>query len=83
MADGKFRRHPQPDPAVVDLLQRTLQSARDGRISAVVVVVADRLQHVETATAGELSEVRITNLLGGLTRATRKLLKLLDVITPI
>lgn len=83
MADGQFRRQPKPDPSVVDLLQSTLESAKDGRISAVVIIAADRLQYVETAVSGELSDVRITNLLGGLTRAASKLLKLLDAITPI
>lgn len=83
MADGKFRRLPRPDAEVVDLIERILESAKDGRISTIVIVVADRLLNVETAAAGDLSDVRITTLLGGLSRAANKLLKLLDVINPI
>lgn len=83
MADGKFRRLPKPDAEVVDLIERILESAKDGRISTLVIVASDRLQNVETAAAGDLSDVRINNMLGGLTRATSKLLQLLAAITPI
>jgi hypothetical protein len=79
MSDGRFKGKPQPDPGVVDVLQRTLQSAKDGRISAIAIIVADRLQNVETAIGGDLSDARITNLLGGLARASSRLLKLLDL----
>lgn len=83
MSDGKFKRQLKPDHAVVDLLQRTLESAQDGRITAVVVIVADRFQHVESASAGELTHIRVTNLLGGMRLAAHKLLKLLDAMPPI
>jgi hypothetical protein len=79
MSDGRFKGKPQAEPAVVDVLQRTLQSAKDGRITAIAIIVADRLQNVETAVTGDLSDARITNLLGGLTRAANKLLSLLEI----
>jgi hypothetical protein len=71
----KFRTHPRPDGDVIDLLERALLSAKRGYVKTCLVVLADPLHHVETAAAGDLSEVRTNIMLGGLTRAANELMK--------
>jgi hypothetical protein len=75
MADGRFRRHPRPDVEVVEILERALDSARKGYVQTVTLVVVNALHHVETATAGDLSDVRANVLLGGLSRAAAEVIK--------
>ena len=75
MKAHKFRTHPRPDGEVIDLLERALASARKGYVKTCLVVLADPLHHVETAAAGDLSEVRTNVMLGGLTRAANELMK--------
>lgn len=70
----KFRTHPTPDGDVIDLLERALISAKKGHVKTVLVVLANPLHQVETAAAGDLSEVRINVMLGGLTRAANELM---------
>lgn len=71
----KFRTHPRPDGEVIDLLERALASAKKGYVKTALIVLADPLHHVETAAAGDLSEVRTNVMLGGLTRAANELMK--------
>jgi hypothetical protein len=71
----KFRTHPKPDGDVIDLLERVLTSARHGYVRSVAVVAVNPLHQVETAAAGDLSEVRTTVMLGGLSRAANELMK--------
>lgn len=75
MRAQKFRSHPVPDNEVIDLLERALASARKGYVKSCLVVLADPLHHVETAAAGDLSEVRTNVMLGGLSRAANELMK--------
>ena len=71
----KFRSHPKPDGDVIDLLQRVLESARKGYVRSVAVVAVNPVHQVETGAAGDLSEVRTSVLLGGLSRAANELMK--------
>ena len=71
----KFRTHPKPDGDVIDLLQRVLASAQKGYVRSVAVVAVNPVHQVETGAAGDLSEVRTSVLLGGLSRAANELMK--------
>jgi hypothetical protein len=73
--DPRFRSTARPDVDVVDLLERVLRSARKGHIRSVAVVAVNPVHQVETAAAGDLSEVRTNVLLAGLTRAANELMK--------
>lgn len=75
MSPHRFKSHPRPDPDVVDLLERVLVSARNGYVRSVAVVAVNPVHQVETAAAGDLSEVRASVLLGGLSRAANELMK--------
>jgi hypothetical protein len=75
VASPKFRTHPKPDGDVIDLLERVLTSAKNGYVRSVAVVAVNPLHQVETAAAGDLSEVRTTVMLGGLSRAANELMK--------
>lgn len=69
MADGKFRKDPRPESDVVALLEDALDSARRGATKSLVIIAANPVNHIETASAGDLSPDRTTVLLGGLVRA--------------
>lgn len=71
----RWKNNPRPDGDVVDLLERALQSARRGFVKSAALVLVNPLHQVETAAAGDLSEVRTNVLLGGLTRAANELMK--------
>lgn len=71
----KFRTSPKPDSDVIDFLERVLASARAGYVKSIAIVAVNPLHQVETGCAGDLSEVRTTVLLGGLTRAANELMK--------
>ena len=71
----KFRTHPKPDGDVIDLLERVLASAQKGYVRSVAVVAVNPVHQVETGAAGDLSEVRTSVLLGGLSRAANELMK--------
>ena len=75
MKAAKFRTHPVPDGDVIDLLERAIASARRGYVRSVAIVLVNPVHQVETGAAGDLSEVRTTVLLGGLTRAANELMK--------
>jgi hypothetical protein len=75
MGQPKFRNHPKPDVDVIDLLRRVLASAEQGYVKSVAVVAVNPVHQVHTAAAGDLSEVRSTVLLGGLSRAANELMK--------
>lgn len=71
----KFRTHPKPDGDVIDLLERVLASAKHGYVRSVAIVAVNPVHQVETGAAGDLSEVRTSVLLGGLSRAANELMK--------
>lgn len=71
----KFRTHPKPDGDVIDLLERVLISAKHGYVRSVAIVAVNPVHQVETGAAGDLSEVRTSVLLGGLSRAANELMK--------
>jgi hypothetical protein len=71
----KFRSHPRPDGDVIDLLERVLASAQKGYVRSVAIVAVNPVHQVETGAAGDLSEVRTSVLLGGLSRAANELMK--------
>ena len=71
----KFRTHPKPDGDVIDLLERVLASAQKGYVRSVAIVAVNPVHQVETGAAGDLSEVRTSVLLGGLSRAANELMK--------
>ena len=75
MPAPRFRHSPRPDNDVVDLLERVLASARGGYVRSVAIVAVNPIHQVETAAAGDLSEVRTSVLLGGLSRAANELMK--------
>ena len=75
MRNAKFRSHPKPDSEVIDLLERVLMSARKGYIRSIAIVAVNPVHQVDTAAAGDLTEVRTTVLLGGLSRAANELMK--------
>jgi hypothetical protein len=72
---SKFSEHPRPDGDVIDLLERILTSARSGYVKSIAIVAVNPVHQVQTAAAGDLSEVRTTVLLGGLSRAANELMK--------
>jgi hypothetical protein len=72
---ARFRSSPRPEAGVIDMLERVLASARKGYVRSVAIVAVNPVHQVETACAGDLSEVRINVLLGGLTRAANELMK--------
>lgn len=74
-SQARWRKHPVPDGDVIDLLERALASARRGYVKSAALVLVNPIHQVETAAAGDLSEVRTTVLLGGLTRAANELMK--------
>lgn len=74
MPDG-FRGIQKPEPEVVTLLERVLSSARLGHVRSVALVAVNPVHRVETATAGDLSEVRTSSLVCGLQRITNELIK--------
>lgn len=74
MPEG-FRGSQKPQPDVVTLLERVLNAARMGHIRSVALVAVNPIHQVETATAGDLSEVRTSSLVCGLTRVTNELIK--------
>lgn len=76
MASPRFRKHPRAEGDVIDLLERVLRSARNGYVKSIAIVAVNPIHQVETAAAGDLSTVRTTVLLGGLTRAANELMKL-------
>jgi hypothetical protein len=71
----KFRTHPKPDGDVIDLLERVLVSAKHGYVRSVAIVAVNPIHQVETGAAGDLSDVRTSVLLGGLSRAANELMK--------
>jgi hypothetical protein len=75
MRATRFRSSPMPDPEVIDLLERVLASAKGGHIRSVAIVAVNPVHQVDTAAAGDLSEVRTSVLLGGLSRAANELMK--------
>jgi hypothetical protein len=74
-AQARWKRQPKPDAEVLDLLERVLASARKGHVKSVAIVAVNPIHQVDTAAAGDLSEVRTNVLLGGLTRAANELMK--------
>lgn len=56
----------RPDHEVVELLETVLASARKGNVRAVSVVAVNSLNQVESASAGDLSDVRQSVLMSGL-----------------
>lgn len=78
MPASGFRATPRPDYEVIDLLERVLYSAREGRVRSISLVVVDPIHQAETASAGDLSQLRINVLIGGLSRAAQDLLKTTD-----
>lgn len=74
MPEGHWGAH-RPQAEVVDLLERLLFSAKLGHVRSVALVCVNPVHKVETATAGDLSEVRTSSLVCGLTRITNELIK--------
>lgn len=56
----------RPNNEVVELLETVLASARKGEVRAVSVVAVNSLNQVESASAGDLSDVRQSVLMSGL-----------------
>lgn len=73
MPHPRFKRHPRPDPEVVDLLERVLAAARKGYVKTVAIAAVNPLHQVETGVAGDLSHVRTNAVLAGLTRTAIEL----------
>lgn len=74
MRDVRFRSSPLPDTDVVKLLESMLESARQGRIRTLAVVLVNPVHETQHITAGDLSPVRRNALLGGITQAKHALL---------
>lgn len=74
MPASKFRQHPQPDPEVVDLLERVLDSARKGYVKTVAIIPVNQLHQVEIGLAGDLSHVRTNAILAGLARIAHQMM---------
>lgn len=73
MADGKFRTFPRPNVEVVELLERVLESAREGRIRTVAIIAVSSLNDVETTSGGDHSQIKKHALVGGLFRGAVEL----------
>lgn len=69
-----FRSAQKPHAEVVTLLERALYAARQGHIRSVALVAVNPMHEVETATAGDLSEIRAGSLVRGLARVTNELI---------
>jgi hypothetical protein len=76
VSDQHFRKHPRPDPDVVELLERVLASARLGYVRAITIVAVNPINEVETPSAGEVDLTRLTALQGGLLRAAIELMNI-------
>lgn len=72
-SQAAFRANMRPDMEVVDLLERTLHSARLGHVRGLVVVAVNPLNETQPIFAGDLSPARSNALIGGLVRAAHKL----------
>lgn len=75
MAENRFPGHrSEPDPEVVDLLQRMLVAARKGYVKSLAIVAVNQLHQAETGVVGDLSHVRTNAVLGGLARIANELM---------
>lgn len=59
----------RPDDDVIELIENVLASARRGNVRTVSVVAVNSINQVETASAGDLSDVRQSVLMSGLITA--------------
>lgn len=75
MSKARFRSHPRPDDEVVSLLEKVLESARNGYVRSVVIVAVNPVNKAETGIAGDLGEIRSTVLAGGMARASAQIIK--------
>jgi len=73
----KFRNTPRPDGEIVTLLERALESAKNGHIQAIVVIAVSQLHEAEIVALGADLPTRSNALLGGLTQAVHLVLKYL------
>ncbi len=73
MSDGRFKIGPKPNDEVVHLLEHALESAKNGHLPTIAVVVINIVNQSEYLFAGYLSRLRADSLLGGLIRATTDL----------
>lgn len=74
MTVSRFLAAPRPDGEVVALLERALESARNGQLRTVMIVSVDPIHETETQFAGELCRTRRTVLLGAMSRAANTLI---------
>lgn len=73
MAEARFLSTPRPNGEVIRLLECLLESARDGHIPTIHVVVVNPVNQAEDKAAGDLSELRTNALICGLAKASAKL----------
>ena len=73
-ADPRFRSTQVPDNDVIALLESILESAKQGHVRSVSVVVVNAINKPEFTSTGDLSEVRANALLAGLARASNELI---------
>jgi hypothetical protein len=75
VTDRRFRTEPKPNNEVIELLERTLEAARHGRVPYIAIIAGNPVNEVQPLLAGDLSTIRANALLGGLARAANNLLK--------
>lgn len=72
--DGKFPAYRRPNDEVVELLERVLISARQGRIRTIAIIAVSSVNDVESVSGGDHSPTKRHALVGGLFRRAVELI---------
>lgn len=70
--DGKFPAL-RPNTEIVALLERVLESSRQGRIRTIAIIAVSSTHDVEVASCGDHSDAKKHALMGGLCRSVIEL----------
>jgi hypothetical protein len=70
--DGKFPAF-RPNSEVVELLERVLESSREGRIRTIAIIAVSVANDVEVVSCGDHSDSKKHALMGGLCRSVIEL----------
>jgi hypothetical protein len=62
-------RTPKPNPEVLEALEKALQAARSGHVTAATIVLVNPVHEVEHVTVGAVTGAIALSLIGGLAKA--------------
>lgn len=74
----RWQRPPRPNEEVVRIIRLALQAAERGSVRRVTIVVVNPLYEVEHTTGGDSRPGYGHAMIGGLSAASRKILKEID-----